>query len=279
MQSRTHGIGHSHSRTARIPLIGERASHPRRVHLGCGTVLPNTTRKAKTMESDKIKTQIRQLLNLANDAGATPAERERAEERAAKLVHRHDLDMAELLQPEALREKFVTLKMNLPVGNVSARLIANAAAKRADCNFHYVAGKGYCVGYYFGTDAATSLAQALTERWLGQLEYDVRHAHRMGQIVGKAESTSFRKGWAFRVDNRVAELMAQINRDEAREVGTALVLVKTRESEYQAKYRPRTVRVNSGSSRYAAGLGGEAGSRADLSAGGIHGASGKALVR
>ena len=219
------------------------------------------------MSTTPITERIKQLLAIAENDAATPAERELAESRATRLIEQHDIDVMRDLEHTAESIKFGTVEVAY-LHLYEARL-AYTAATRAGAKMHRTPWKKTIT--FFGTEAQNALGLALFERWKAQLAMDLHHDRH--QLHGRNDYNTYRAAWGVRVTQRVSALL----QEEAREPGTELVLLKSKQDEAYREAFPRLTTSKSrpvyGAER-AAKAGSAAGDRASLSYGVGAGAKG-----
>ena len=205
-----------------------------------------------------VAEQVQRLLAVAADPRANPNEREMAETQAARLIARHDLDVARLTPEEGTR--FVTLVWEVPQG-LGPRMVASAACTRARCEYHWQTRRGRrgstVLWTAYGTPLGVEFARTLYDRWMRQLAHDIATAKEAGHIYGRADFARYREGWAAALAARARKLADTLDADlEDSGPGTALVLVDRLTSAYAAafpKTKGRNLDVDLGQASVAAG--------------------------
>ena len=157
-----------------------------------------------------MKDKIRKLLALASDPNASDGERDNASRMAARLMAKHDIDLADLAEAE-LRQQF-DLIQGMAVGCRPGKRNAKGVPPwigiiawgiKCYTRTRCVAGRG--VVYFRGPREDVELAQ-----WLQNTL--VAGAYKASQ--GRANPTAFRNGYAAALQSRLKAMVEQRAEEE-----------------------------------------------------------------
>lgn len=189
------------------------------------------------MTEEKIINRIKKMMALANDKAASDGERENALRMSYALMARHNLEMSDVdgnpVGPQEVRKGVGTVFYGRPWALTICQSVArlffchyyrrvSSSDKRNECT-HVFTGKESNV------EAAAEVARVLVE--------SIRRESN-SQMRARGENATWRRsfatGAAFKIQERVAELMSATASIEGTSSSTALVLVNLRQEENKA---------------------------------------------
>jgi hypothetical protein len=182
--------------------------------------------------NDRIIEKIQKTLRLAENAGATPAEAERAMSQVNKLLAKHNLSLADLATTqETIREDLIVEFQNTP----AVRRIANAIAQLYFCEYLFF--KGTNRHLFVGEQANVATTAGMVEFVLEIMSRGSKNAAKTAMFkTPSAAKTAYIHGFADAVVYRAFTLVEEnrAHRGNSTGTGTALVLADQYEKEKEA---------------------------------------------
>jgi hypothetical protein len=184
-------------------------------------------------ENERIIERIKKTLNLAENAGATPAEAERAMEQANKLLAKHNLTLADIERgtKEILREEIIIEFKNAP----AMRRVANAIAQVYFCEYLFF--KRTDKHLFVGEQANAATTVGMVEFVLEMMIKGGKKAAKEAMLLPPSSAkTAYMHGFADAIVEKARKLIAEnkAHRGDSSGAGTALVLADQYKTEKAA---------------------------------------------
>lgn len=203
-----------------------------------------------------MRDKIRKLLALAADPNAAEGERDNASRMAARLMAKHDIDLADLAEAE-LRDQFDLITGQAPGCRPGKKNPSEVPtwigiiAWGIKCYTRTRIRSGAGIVYFSGPREDVELAQ-----WLQTCLVEQAYSASKGRSM--SDANAFRNGFASALQGRLKRMVLQRAEVESEINSTALVKVQdVRDRLMDEKYGPeqngRSSQVKSSAEGYAAG--------------------------
>lgn len=184
-----------------------------------------------TDANEKIIDRVKKMMALANCTGAAEGERDNALRMAYNLLAKHNLTMNEVDAHNAAKEEGRESQQAKFVVYPWARSIAGLVGSLFFCNYYFMrSGSGKQATHCFiGKASNAATAQYMSEFVVKSV---CREAARLYGSAITPEARCFAIGVVRKLQERIAEIKASLNKESA--TGTALALINLDKSEKEA---------------------------------------------
>lgn len=186
------------------------------------------------MADDKLINRVKKMMALANDPAASDGERENALRMSYAIMAKYNLDMSDVEgNPVGPQEARKGVKGEF-YGRPWAVTVSSAVARLFFCKYYYaLLGKDQARHTFTGKESNAATAEAVARVLVESIK---REASRQMRARGENATwrRSFATGAAFKISDRVRELMSGTAALEGVSTGSALVLVNLRDQEQKA---------------------------------------------
>lgn len=184
---------------------------------------------------EKIKRQIRAMLDKTTSNGATEGEAISAAEKAAELMLKWDVEIADLEEPrkDAFKESAIVIDLDMEAAFI---LVGIAIAKLCQCRF-ILEGHGNSHAFFFGEEQDSEIAQYLMTVCTRAIKDETKRSDRENSLFRKNVKHRKRLGFLLGISTRLAQ---RINTLEARRrsaPGNSLVVSKLQTVEDELNLR------------------------------------------
>lgn len=180
------------------------------------------------MSNDKILDRVRKMMALANDSGATEAEREAALSHATALLQKHNLSMKDMPSEEAEGRLQSSVELT---GDIWIRTLCNSIAGLFFCNYFYQKTRTQArEGHFFvGKESNAVTAMEMSVYLVKSIK---REASKRYGSATSADGRSFCVGTLSSIRVRIQEMKQQgAKQDNGLSTGTSLVLADLYQTE------------------------------------------------
>ena len=185
------------------------------------------------MQNEKMIEKIQALMSKTVEAGATEAEAESAMGAAHRLLAKYNLTMQEVQSHD--KEGMTTDVYESSWNQPWERMVWNSVAKLYFCHMFIVPnGQKACKVHITGRAANIMVVDNIAN-------YVINTGKRLAREFAQATpgnsvslSNNFKKGFAFKIADRVEEMIKDAESQGMQETGTALVLASLYQSERDA---------------------------------------------
>lgn len=184
-----------------------------------------------TNANEKIIDRVKKMMALANCTGAAEGERDNALRMAYNLLAKHNLTMNEVDAHNATKEEGRESQQAKFVVYPWARSIASLVGSLFFCNYYFMrSGSGKQATHCFiGKASNATTAQYMSEFVVKSV---CREAARLYGSAITPEARCFAIGVVRKLQERIAEIKASLNKES--KTGTALALINLDKSEREA---------------------------------------------
>ena len=175
--------------------------------------------------NSRIVGRIRKMLALANDAGATEAERETAMRMAHATLAKHNIEMREVEASGKQKEEDRVIIKREFYGRPWARMCSNAIADMCFCLYLVTPGRTpkQCVNWFLGKESNATTAADLAEYVCNSIwKEGSRNARNAG--AGNEYIRNFATAAGYEIAKRCREIKEAALKPAAAQPGTSLVL-------------------------------------------------------
>lgn len=191
------------------------------------------------MSDDRILNRVKKMMALANDAAASDGERENALRMAYATMAKYNLEMADVEgQPDCPTPNEPRQNMSSEFyGRPWAVSLCSAVAKLFFCKYYYrLTGKNQAHHHFVGKESNATTAEEVARVLVESIR---RESGRQMRSLDQNATwrRSFATGAAFKISDRVRELMSGTAALEGVSTGRALTLVNLRDQELTLNHR------------------------------------------
>lgn len=184
-----------------------------------------------TDANEKIIDRVKKMMALANCTGAAEGERDNALRMAYNLLAKHNLTMNEVDAHNAAKEEGRESQQAKFVVYPWARQIAGLVGSLFFCNYYFMRNRDgkQATHCFIGKASNAATAQYMSEFVVKSV---CREAARLYGSAITPEARCFAIGVVRKLQERIAEIKASLNKESA--TGTALALINLDKSEKEA---------------------------------------------